>query len=305
MMVDKLIDSIIEMQNPTCVGLDTDFSYLPDEMRDGMATFEGVVEQLIEFNMNIIDKVCDIVPAVKVQVAYYEQYGFDGLRAFDCTVNYARGRGMHVIADCKRNDIGSTAKCYSTAYLGNTDINGKKLTAFPADMLTVNGYLGTDGIAPFIEDVKKNDKGIFVLVKTSNPSSGELQNLKLESGELLYERMGKLVAEWGKDSIGKYGYSDVGAVVGATHPEEAANLRKQLKNTFFLIPGYGAQGANAEMLKCCFDERGLGGIVNNSRGIICAYKKPAYAGMGYAEAARAACIDMQKDLVNTIGKIGR
>ena len=304
-MVDKLIDSIIEMQNPTCVGLDTDFSYLPDEMRDGMATFEGVVEQLIEFNMNIIDKVCDIVPAVKVQVAYYEQYGFDGLRAFDCTVNYARGRGMHVIADCKRNDIGSTAKCYSTAYLGNTDINGKKLTAFPADMLTVNGYLGTDGIAPFIEDVKKNDKGIFVLVKTSNPSSGELQNLKLESGELLYERMGKLVAEWGKDSIGKYGYSDVGAVVGATHPEEAANLRKQLKNTFFLIPGYGAQGANAEMLKCCFDERGLGGIVNNSRGIICAYKKPAYAGMGYAEAARAACIDMQKDLVNTIGKIGR
>lgn len=304
-MVDKLIDSIIEMQNPTCVGLDTDFSYLPDEMRDGMATFEGVVEQIIEFNMNIIDKVCDIVPAVKVQVAYYEQYGFDGLRAFDCTVNYARGRGMHVIADCKRNDIGSTAKCYSTAYLGTTDINGKKLTAFPADMLTVNGYLGTDGIAPFIEDIKKNDKGIFVLVKTSNPSSGELQNLKLESGEYLYERMGKLVSGWGKDSIGKYGYSDVGAVVGATHPEEAANLRKQLKNTFFLIPGYGAQGANAEMLKCCFDDRGLGGIVNNSRGIICAYKKPAYAGMGYAEAARAACIDMQKDLVSTIGKIGR
>lgn len=304
-MVDKLIDSIIEMQNPTCVGLDTDFSYLPDEMRDGMATFEGVVEQIIEFNMNIIDKVCDIVPAVKVQVAYYEQYGFDGLRAFDCTVNYARGRGMYVIADCKRNDIGSTAKCYSTAYLGNTDINGKKLTAFPADMLTVNGYLGTDGIAPFVEDVKKNDKGIFVLVKTSNPSSGELQNLKLESGELLYERMGKLVAEWGKDCIGKYGYSNVGAVVGATHPEEAANLRRQLKNTFFLIPGYGAQGANAEMLKCCFDERGLGGIVNNSRGILCAYRKPAYAGMGYAEAARAACIDMQKDLVNTLGKLGR
>ena len=304
-MVDSLIEKIIEMQNPTCVGLDTDFSYLPDEMRDGMATFEGVVEQLIEFNMNIIDKVCDIVPAVKVQVAYYEQYGFDGLRAFDCTVNYARGRGMHVIADCKRNDIGSTAKCYSTAYLGKTDINGKKLTAFPADMLTVNGYLGTDGIEPFLQDVKANDKGIFVLVKTSNPSSGELQNLKLESGETLYERMGKLVENWGKDSIGKYGYSDVGAVVGATHPEEAARLRKQLPHTFFLIPGYGAQGGNAEMLKCCFDERGLGGIVNNSRGIICAYKKPAYSGMGYADAARAACIDMQKDLVGAIGKIGR
>ncbi len=304
-MVDQLIDKIIEMQNPTCVGLDTDFSYLPDEMRDGMATFEGVVEQLIEFNMNIIDKVCDVVPAVKVQVAYYEQYGYNGLRAFDYTVNYAKGRGLYVIADCKRNDIGSTAKCYSTAYLGKTDINGKKLNAFPADMLTVNGYLGTDGIAPFVEDVKNNNKGIFVLVKTSNPSSGELQNLKLESGETLYERMGALVDSWGKDCIGKYGYSDVGAVVGATHPEEAARLRKQLKNTFFLIPGYGAQGANAEMLKCCFDDRGLGGIVNNSRGIICAYKKPAYAGMSYAEAARAACIDMQRDLVNTIGKIGR
>ncbi len=304
-MVDKLIEKIIEMQNPTCVGLDTDFSYLPDEMRDGMATFEGVAEQLIEFNMNIIDKVCDIVPAVKVQVAYYEQYGFEGMRAFDCTVNYARGRGLYVIADCKRNDIGSTAKCYSTAYRGETDINGKRLTAFPADMLTVNGYLGTDGIQPFVEDVKRHDKGIFVLVKTSNPSSGELQNLKLESGEPLYERMGKLVESWGADCVGKYGYSDVGAVVGATHPEEAERLRKLLKHTFFLIPGYGAQGANAQMLKCCFDERGLGGIVNNSRGIICAYKKPAYTGLGYAEAARAACIDMQRDLVNTLGKIGR
>lgn len=304
-MIDKLIDRIIELQNPTCVGLDTDFGYLPEYMRTDMATFEGVAEQIIEFNMNIVDKVCDIVPAVKVQVAYYEQYGFEGLRAFDYTVNYAKGRGMFVIADCKRNDIGSTAKCYSTAYLGETDINGKKISAFPADMLTVNGYLGTDGIAPFVEDVKAHDKGIFALVKTSNPSSGELQNLKLESGEYLYERMGKLVEEWGKDTIGKYGYSDVGAVVGATHPEEAERLRKQLKNTFFLIPGYGAQGGNAQMLKCCFDERGLGGIVNNSRGIICAYKKPAYSGMSYAEAARAACIDMQQDLASTLGKMGR
>lgn len=304
-MIDKLIDRIIEMQNPTCVGLDTDFSYLPDEMRDGMATFEGVAEQLIEFNMNIIDKVCDIVPAVKVQVAYYEQYGFEGLRAFDCTVNYARGRDMFVIADCKRNDIGSTAKCYSTAYLGETDINGKKMPSFPADMLTVNGYLGTDGISPFIDDIKAHDKGIFVLVKTSNPSGAEVQNVKLESGEYMYEHMGKLVENWGKECIGKYGYSDVGAVVGATHPEEAARLRAQLPHTFFLIPGYGAQGANAQMLKCCFDGRGLGGIVNNSRGIICAYKKPLYSGMNYAEAARAACLDMQQDLANTIGKMGK
>ncbi len=304
-MIDSLIDRIIEMQNPTCVGLDTDFSYLPDNMRDGMATFEGVAEQIIEFNMNIIDKVCDIVPAVKVQVAYYEQYGFEGLRAFDCTVNYAKGRGMYVIADCKRNDIGSTAKCYSTAYLGETDINGKKITSFPADMLTVNGYLGTDGIAPFVDDVVKNDKGIFVLVKTSNPSSGELQNLRLESGECLYERMGKLVEGWGSGCIGKYGYSDVGAVVGATHPEEAAKLRAELPHTFFLIPGYGAQGGNAKMLQCCFDKNGLGGIVNNSRGIICAYRKPQFSGMGYAEAARAACLDMQQDLSGVLGKIGK
>ncbi len=304
-MIDKLIDRIIELQNPTCVGLDTDFNYLPDEMREGMATFEGVAEAIIEFNMNIIDKVCDIVPAVKVQVAYYEMYGFEGLRAFDYTVNYAKGRDMFVIADCKRNDIGSTAACYSRAYLGATDINGKKIKAFPADMLTINGYLGTDGIKPFVDDIKANDKGAFVLVKTSNPSSGELQNLKLEGGEYVYEHMGKLVEGWGADCIGSYGYSSVGAVVGATHPEEAVRLRSQLKNTFFLIPGYGAQGGNAQMLKCCFDEHGLGGIVNNSRGIICAYRKPEYSGMNYYEAARAACIDMQQDLSSTIGKMGR
>jgi orotidine-5'-phosphate decarboxylase len=304
-MIDSLIEKIIAMQNPTCVGLDTNFEYLPDEMREDIATFEGVTERITEFNMNIIDKVCDIVPAVKVQVAYYEMYGYEGLRAFDYTVNYARGRGMTVIADCKRNDIGSTASCYSKAYLGATNVNGKIIKAFPADMLTVNGYLGSDGIKPFVEDIKNNDKSIFVLVKTSNPSSGELQNLKLENGEYIYERMGALVEEWGKDTIGKYGYSEVGAVVGATHPEEAKNLRQKLKNTFFLIPGYGAQGGNAEMLKVCFDNRGLGGIVNNSRGIICAYKNPAYSGMNYYDAARAACIDMQQDLASAIGKMGR
>lgn len=304
-MIDSLIDKIIEMQNPTCVGLDTSFDYLPEEMREDISTFEGATERITEFNMNIIDKVCDIVPAVKVQIAYYEMYGYEGLRAFDYTVNYARGRGMTVIADCKRNDIGSTASCYSKAYLGKTDLNGKKIRSFPADMLTVNGYLGTDGIEPFIVDIEKYGKSIFVLVKTSNPSGGEFQNLKLENGEYVYEHMGELVRQWGKDLIGKYGYSEVGAVVGATHPEEAANLRNRLKNTFFLIPGYGAQGGSADMLKVCFDQRGLGGIVNNSRGIICAYKKPEYSGMNYYDAARAACIDMQRDLVKAIGKIGR
>ena len=304
-MIDSLIEKIIAMQNPTCVGLDTDFAYLPDEMREDISTFEGVSERIVEFNMNVIDKVCDIVPAVKVQVAYYEMYGYEGLRAFDYTVNYARGRGMTVIADCKRNDIGSTASCYSKAYLGKLNIGGKVLKAFPADMLTVNGYLGSDGIKPFVEDIKANDKSIFVLVKTSNPSSGELQNLKLENGKFIYEQMGELVKEWGKDTIGKYGYSEVGAVVGATHPEEAARLRAQMPNTFFLIPGYGAQGGSAQMLKVCFDNRGLGGIVNSSRGILCAYKKPEYSGMNYYDAARAACLDMQQDLLGAIGKFGR
>ena len=303
-MIDRLIDKIIELQNPTCVGLDTHFDYLPAEMREDIATFEGACERITEFNMNIIDKVCDIVPAVKVQVAYYEMYGYEGMRAFDYTINYARGRGLTVIADCKRNDIGSTAGCYSKAYLGTTPINEKIMKAFPSDMLTVNGYLGTDGIAPFVEDIKAKNKSIFVLVKTSNPSSGELQNLKLENGQFVYEKMGELVAGWGKDTIGKYGYSEVGAVVGATHPVEAENLRKQLPNTFFLIPGYGAQGGSAEMLKVCFDKRGLGGIVNNSRGIICAYKNPRYSGMSYCEAARAACLDMQQDLIAAIGKMG-
>lgn len=304
-MIDNLIEKIIEMQNPTCVGLDTDFSYLPDELREDVNGLGEATERITEFNMNIIDKVCDVVPAVKVQVAYYEAYGYEGMKAFNYTVNYAHGRGLTVIADCKRNDIGSTAGCYSRAYLGNTAIGEKQYRAFAADMLTVNGYLGSDGIKPFIDDIRAHDKSIFVLVKTSNPSSGELQNLRLDGGEMIYERMGALVAEWGKDTVGKYGYSEVGAVVGATHPAEAENLRRRFPGMFFLIPGYGAQGGSAQMLKVCFDERGLGGIVNNSRGILCAYRKPEYSGMSYAEAARAACLDMQQDLAGAIGIMGR
>ncbi len=304
-MVDKLIEKIIALQNPTCVGLDTDFNYLPDDMKAGVKDFDGAAKRITEFNKNIIDKVCDIVPSVKVQIAYYEMYGESGVKAFNDTVNYAKNKGLIVIADCKRNDIGSTASCYAKAYLGETEVGGNKINAFNADMLTVNGYLGTDGIEPFIKEIKAHDKSIFVLVKTSNPSSGELQNLKLESGEYVYEHMGKLVEKWGADTVGKYGYSEVGAVVGATHPEEAENLRKLLKSTFFLIPGYGAQGGSAQMLKVCFDKHGLGGVVNSSRGIICAYKNAAYAGKNYAEAARAACIDMQKDLSGVIGKMGK
>ena len=302
MITDKLIKRIIELQNPTCVGLDTLFDYLPDEMKAGVVTFEDAAKKIVEFNKKIIDNVYDIVPSVKVQIAYYEMYGVAGLKAFEETLDYAAKKGLIVIADAKRNDIGSTASCYAKTFLGETSVNEKAYRPFPSDYVTVNGYLGTDGIAPFVEQCEKNDKGIFVLVKTSNPSSGELQDLTLENGKTVYEYMGELVEKWGESTIGEYGYSAVGAVVGATHPVQSARLRKLLPHTFFLIPGYGAQGGNAEMLKNCFGEDGLGGVVNNSRGILCAYKKN---GGTYYEAARKACIAMQQDLANAIGKMGR
>ena len=302
MITDRLIERIIELQNPTCVGLDTSFDYLPDDMRAGAKDFSDVAERIFYFNKKLVDTLCDIVPSVKVQIAYYEMYGAEGLKAYRETLSYAAEKGLVVIADAKRNDIGSTAACYSRAFLGETSVEGARFSAFPSDYVTVNGYLGTDGIVPFVEDCKERDKGIFVLVKTSNPSSGELQNLLLENGTPVYEYMGGLVDKWGESTVGKYGYSAVGAVVGATHPEEAARLRKKLPHTFFLIPGYGAQGGSAEMLRCCFGKDGLGGVVNNSRGILCAYKK---TGGTYYEAARAAAVAMQKDLSEAIGKMGR
>ncbi|MBO5027280.1 MAG: orotidine-5'-phosphate decarboxylase [Clostridia bacterium] len=302
MITDKLIDGIIAMQNPTCVGLDTLFDYLPDEMRAGAKTFDDVAERVLEFNKKIIDSVYDIVPSVKVQIAYYEMYGAAGMKAYYETLKYAAEKGLVVIADAKRNDIGSTASCYAKAFLGETQVNDEIIKAFPSDYVTVNGYLGSDGILPFVEQCEKHDKGIFVLVKTSNPSGAEIQNMVLENGMPMYEYVGGLVEKWGESTIGKYGYSAVGAVVGATHPTEAARLREVLPHTFFLIPGYGAQGGNAEMLKSCFGKDGLGGVVNNSRGILCAYKKN---GGTYYDAARAACVAMQKDLASVIGKMGK
>ena len=297
MITDRLIEKIIDMKNPTCVGLDTLFDYLPDNMREGVTNFEQASERIFEFNKKLVDTVRDIVPSVKVQIAYYEMYGVAGMKAYEETLKYAAEKDLVVIADAKRNDIGSTASCYAKTFLGETEVNGNKFKPFPSDYVTVNGYLGTDGIAPFVEQCEKNDKGIFVLVKTSNPSSGELQNLVLENGKPVYEYMGGLVEKWGESTIGKYGYSAVGAVVGATHPTEAKRLREVLPHTFFLIPGYGAQGGNAEMLKSCFAENGLGGVVNNSRGILCAYKK---LGGTYYEAARAACVAMKEDLCSVL-----
>lgn len=296
MIFDRLIEKIMQMQNPTCVGLDTSLEYLPERMKRGVESSEGASEAILEFNRKIIDSICDIVPAVKVQIAYYEAYGSAGLLCFERTLRYAKEKGMFVISDAKRNDIGATALRYAEAFLGE----GAFGAAFPSDFVTVNGYLGSDGILPFMDFCKKNDKGIFVLVKTSNPSSGELQNLRLEDGRTVFECMGDMVEKWGEGTYGKYGYSCTGAVVGATYPEEAKILREKLLHTFFLIPGYGAQGGTAEMLKRCFARGGMGGIVNNSRGILCAYQK---RGGEYFEAARAAALEMRSDLQSVLGEI--
>jgi len=301
-MTDLLIEKIQKTQNPVCVGLDTSFEYLPEEMRKNCRTFSDAAKAIAEFNHAIIDAVKGLVPAVKVQAAYYEMYGAAGMEAFEATLTAAKEAGLIVIADAKRNDIGSTAACYSAAFLGETDINGLKFRAFPSDYLTVNGYLGIDGIEPFLADCKKHGKGIFVLVKTSNPSSGQLQNRRFENGEALFEAVGALVKGWGSGSVGKYGYSDVGAVVGATHPQEAAVLRKLMPRTLFLIPGYGAQGGKADDLAVYFDPQGNGGIVNNSRGILCAYKFEKYKGLDFAQAARAAVIDMREDIAGALAR---
>ena len=299
-MIDRLIEKIKQTDNPSVVGLDTNFDYLPDELRAGVADLRGAAQAIAEFNRNVIDNICDIVPAVKVQIAYYEMYGVEGMKTFAETLAYASKKGMYVMTDAKRNDIGATAECYAKAYLGKTFVNGASETAFDSDFLTVNGYLGSDGIVPFLKWMKERDKGIFVLVKTSNPSSGELQDMRLSDGKTVYEYMGQLVEEWGKNCRGKYGYSDVGAVVGATHPTQAEILRKQMPHTFFLIPGYGAQGGTARDLKVCFDADGMGGIVNSSRGILCAYRQEKYNGKSYSEAARLASIDIKNDLNQAI-----
>lgn len=299
MMIDTLIDAIIRTDNPSVVGLDTCLDYLPQDMLDKVNTLDDAAQQIFEFNKNIIDNIFDIVPAVKVQVAYYEMYGYQGMKAFKQTIDYAKSKGMIVISDVKRNDIGSTAGCYSKAYFSGVNVGGKKITAFDSDFITVNGYLGSDGILPFAEDCKAYDRGMFILVKTSNPTSGELQDKRFDNGNTLYEEMADLVEKWGQPLIGKYGYSSVGAVVGATHKEQAEVIRKRCPHTFFLIPGYGAQGGKAEDLAVCFRD-GIGGIVNSSRGILCAYKKDKYKGMTYERAARQAGIDMRDDLNSAI-----
>lgn len=309
MAFDRLIEKIIEMQNPTVAGLDPKLAYIPDFIKEKAyakygKTLEGAAEALLVYNKALIDALCDIVPAVKPQAAYYEMYGWQGVKALAETIAYAKSKGMFVITDGKRNDIGTTMEAYASAHLGVTDIEGDGVSAFGADALTVNGYLGSDGINPVINVSKNMDTGIFVLVKTSNPSSGELQNLQLNDGETIYLHMGNLCEQWGAELMGNYGYSGVGAVVGATYPEQLTELRKSLPHTFFLVPGYGAQGGTADDIAGAFDSNGLGAIVNSSRGIMCAWQKEENCKPeDFAQAARREAEKMKMLLTNVTGKI--
>ena len=297
---DRLTIRISELNNPTVVGLDPRLNQIPehilmsaqDEFGD---TTEGAAEAIIEFNTGIIDAIHDIVPAIKPQIAFYECYGHHGFRAYEETIRYAQKKGLLVIGDAKRNDIGSTAEAYAKGHLGMVDVFGEAEKTINADCLTVTPYLGTDGIVPFTKVCAEEGKGIFVLVRTSNPSADEIQGQAI-GDELMDERVATLVEGWGRELIGESGFSSVGAVVGATYPEEARVLRNIMPNQIFLVPGYGAQGAGADDVKASFHKNGTGAIVNSSRGIIFAYQKNGQAGEAYAEAAREAAITMKEDL---------
>ena len=274
-MINKLVDKIKKTNAPVVVGLDPMLSYVPEHIQKKAfdefgETLEGAAEAIWQYNKGIIDTTYDLIPAVKPQIAMYEQFGVPGLQAFKKTVDYAKEKDLVVIGDVKRGDIGSTSAAYAVGHLGKVQVGSKKYSLFDEDFATVNPYLGTDGIKPFVDVCKEENKGLFILVKTSNPSSGEFQD-RLIDGRPLYEWVGEQVAKWGEDHMGN-DYSYIGAVVGATYPEMGKVLRKVMPKSYILVPGYGAQGGTAEGLKPYFNEDGLGAIVNSSRGIICAYK---------------------------------
>lgn len=301
-MIHVLVERIKKLEAPIVVGLDPMWQYVPgfiqkEAVREHGETLEAAAEAIWQFNKGIVDAVCDIVPAVKPQIAMYEQFGIPGLMTFQRTVDYCREKGLVVIGDVKRSDIGSTSAAYAAGHIGTVRIGERELAAFDEDFITVNPYLGTDGIQPFIDVCRERKKGIFILVKTSNPSSGEFQDQKID-GKPLYELVGEYVSKWGEQCMGDT-YSYVGAVVGATYPETAKALRKVMPKAYILVPGYGAQGGTAKDLAPYFNEDGLGAIVNSSRGIIAAYKQPAYdkyGESGYAEAARQAALSMKEDI---------
>lgn len=306
-MINKLTEKIKKLNAPVVVGLDPMLNYVPEHIRKKAfdefgETLEGAAEAIWQFNKEIIDKTYDLIPAVKPQIAMYEQFGIPGLAAFKKTVDYAKSKDIVVIGDIKRGDIGSTSAAYAVGHVGKVQVGSKTYVPFDEDFVTVNPYLGTDGVKPFVDVCKETGKGIFVLVKTSNPSSGEFQD-RLVDGRPLYELVGEKVAEWGESHMGD-SYSYVGAVVGATYPEMGKVLRKIMPKTYILVPGYGAQGGKAADLAPYFNEDGLGAIVNSSRGIIAAYKQEKYAKFGaenFADASRQAVVDMIDDITGAVG----
>lgn len=301
-MINKLIEKIKKTHAPIVVGLDPMLNYVPEHVQKRAfaefgETLEGAAEAIWQFNKAIVDATYDLIPAVKPQIAMYEQFGLEGMKAFKKTVDYCHEKGLVVIGDVKRGDIGSTSEAYAVGHLGKVQVGSKRFYGFDEDFATVNPYLGSDGIKPFIKVCKEENKGLFILVKTSNPSSGEFQD-RLIDGRPLYEWVGEQVAAWGKEHMGE-SYSYIGAVVGATYPEQGKVLRKVMPKTFILVPGYGAQGGRGKDLVHFFNEDGLGAIINSSRGIIAAYKQEAYAKFGaenFADASRQAVKDMIADI---------
>ena len=302
-MINKLINKIQKTKAPIVVGLDPMLSYVPEHIQKKAfaeygETLEGAAEAIWQFNKEIVDKTYDLIPAVKPQIAMYEQFGIKGLKAYKKTVDYCKSKDLVVIGDIKRGDIGSTSAAYAVGHLGKVQVGSKTYAGFDEDFATVNPYLGSDGVKPFIDVCKQENKGLFILVKTSNPSSGEFQDQKID-GKPLYELVGEKVAQWGEEHMGESGYSYVGAVVGATYPEQGEILRKVMPKSFILVPGYGAQGGKGKDLVHFFNEDGLGAIVNSSRGIIAAYKQEAYAKFGaenFGDASRAAVEAMIADI---------
>ena len=306
-MIDKLVKNIQKTNAPIVVGLDPMLAYVPEHVKakafkEFGETLEGAAEAIWQFNKAIVDATYDLIPAVKPQIAMYEQFGIPGMVAFKKTVDYCKEKGLVVIGNIKRGDIGSTSGAYAVGHIGEVAVGSQTYCGFDEDFVTLNPYMGSDSIKPFIEVAKPRKKGMFVLVKTSNPSSGEFQDRMID-GRPLYEWVGEKVTEWGADYVGECGYSYVGAVVGATYPEMGKVLRKVMPKNFILVPGYGAQGASGKDLTHYFNEDGLGAIVNSSRGIIAAYKQEAYASYGpenFADASRAAVIAMQKDIASAL-----
>ena len=307
-MINELVKKISDLNAPVVVGLDPMLSYVPEHIKKAAfeelgETLEGAGEAIWQYNKAIVDAIYDIIPAVKPQIAMYEQFGIPGLVAFNKTCEYCKEKGLVVIGDIKRGDIGSTSGAYATGHLGKVQVGSNSYSGFCEDFVTVNPYLGTDGVKPFVDVCKQENKGIFVLVKTSNSSSGEFQDQKVE-GTPVYELVARKVVEWGEECMGDV-YSNVGCVVGATYPEQGKVLRRLMPKTYILVPGYGAQGGKAEDLVDYFNADGLGAIVNSSRGIITAYKQEKYSQFGdesFADASRQAVIDMIEDITGALAR---